>query len=145
MHSRILLLVGAMLASPTWSQELVVDLHNDSIKKIVRDTAATQFATVQLSNEKTDARKPIEKIDFVRPVAKPPVKYPIRLPDPAPRSTGIFATLIDTLLNSIDDYPGPFRYDNWISCQARDDLKTARQLDGCPSASPKDLQPAGGP
>ena len=150
MNSRVLLLVGVMLASPAWSQEpatstpapsaLVVDLRSDSIKKIVRDTAATQFATIQLSNEKPDTRKPIEKIVFVPSVAAPAPKYPTRLPDPAPRSNGILSTLIDTLLDVDDDPSLGGKYPIWLSCQARDDLKSATQQDACPSAYPKDLR-----
>src|SRR5436190_24296863 len=90
MNSRALLLVGAVLALPSWSQEpaastpapahLVVDLSNESIKKIVRDTAATQSATVQISEEKPVARKSVADIVFAPPVAKPPVSYAVRLP-----------------------------------------------------------------
>jgi hypothetical protein len=121
---------------------LLVDLHNDSIKKIVRDTAATQFAPIQLSNEKPVARKSIERIEFVVPVAVPAPKYPTRLPDPAPRSTGFLSTQIDTLLDVDDDPSLEGKYPIWLSCQARDDLKSATQQDACPSAYPKDLRHA---
>jgi hypothetical protein len=140
MNSCVLLLVAAMLASPAWSQEPSFDLKSDSIKKIVRDTAATQFATIQVSNEKPVERKPLANIDLTPPVAAPPVKYPTRLPDPAPPSTGFLSTLIDTLLDVDDDPSLGGKYPIWLSCQARDDLKSATQQDPCPSAYPKDLR-----
>jgi hypothetical protein len=155
MNSRVLLLVGALLASTAWSQQpvtntpphapLVVALSNDSIKKIVRDTAATQSATVQLSNEKPVARKPLANIEFVPAVKAPPLKYPTRLPEPAPRSTGFLSALVDTLLDVDDDPSLGGKYPLWLSCQARDDLKSAKQQDACPSANPKDLRPSGLP
>ena len=120
MNSRVLLLLGALFAVPAWSQEPVFDLHSDSIKKIVRDTATTQSALVRISNEKPAKSDPIASIDLAPPVAKPPVKYPTRLPDPAP-STGWFSTLIDTLIDEKDAYLLHGLYDNLLSCQARDD------------------------
>jgi len=140
MNSRVLLLVGAMLVSPAWSQEPAFDLKSDSIKKIVRDTAATQFATIQVPSEKPVAPKQVAEIKFVPSVAAPPVKYPTRLPEPATPAAGLFYTLVDAFLDVGDDSSLEFRYPLWLSCQARDDLKHATQQDPCPSASPKDLR-----
>jgi hypothetical protein len=123
----------------------VLDLKNDSIRKIVRDTAATQSATVQLPHEKPVARKPLANIEFVPEVKAPPLKYPTHLPDPAPRSSGILSALIDTLLDVDDDPSLGGKYPLWLSCQAHDDLKSALQQDACPSANPKDLRPSGLP
>jgi hypothetical protein len=145
MNSGVLLLFGAMLASTAWSQQPTFDLRSDSIKKIVHDTAATQSALVQLSNEKPVERKPIADIEFAPPVAKPPLKYPTRLPDPAPPSTGFLSTLIDTLLDVDDDYSMQWQADNWISCQARDDLKAITQSSTCPGAYPKNLRKSAPP
>ena len=144
MNSRVMLLVGFMLTSPAWSQEPSFDLKSDSIKKIVRDTAATQFATVQLSSEKPVATKQIADIKFEPPVAAQPVKYPTHLPDPATPATGFLYTLIDVLLDKDDDSSLEMRYPVWLSCQARDDLKSATQQDPCPSASPRDLRHSSG-
>jgi hypothetical protein len=141
MKSCALLLFAALLVSPAWSREPEFDLRSDSIKKIVHDTAATQSALVQLSDEKPVERKPLAKIEFVPPIATPPRKYPTRLPDPAPPSTGFLTTLLDTLLGHDDeDYSRQGPYDNWLSCQAHDDQKTATQSSNCPSAYPNDLR-----
>ena len=151
MNPRACLLV-ALLVSPAWSQEPVADapvltpksfdLSNDSIKKIVRDTAATKYAYVQFSAKPANKPEPVTKIEFIPAAKAPPVKYPTRLPDPAPQSTGFLSTLIDVLLDVDDDFTEPGKDDLWLSCQARDDLKTARQQDPCASAYPKDLRPA---
>jgi hypothetical protein len=146
MNPRTLLLV-ALLAAPAWSQEpapvapvapaRAFDLGNDAVKKIVRATAATQFAVVYVSQDEAPAapRKsepaPVAYIPPVKTAAAP--QYPTRLPDPAPRSDGFLSALIDTLLED-DDMTYAELYDEWLSCQSRNNLKTtAERAADCPA------------
>lgn len=142
MNSRACLLI-ALLVSPAWSQEPVADapvlrtksfdLNNDSIKKIVRDTAATKFAYVQLSDRAAIEPEPVG-IKFVPPepkLASKPQDVPRLLPDPP--SGGFLSALIDVLLGD-DDYSAAVHSDKWLRCESRAALKTTQMgYDTCPA------------
>ena len=136
MNSRALLLFGVMLVSPAWSQEAATvatasnrsfDLSNEAVRKIVRDTVATQAVAVQPPEEPPVARKPGGTIVFVPAPKAEPVKYPTRLPDPAPQTDGFLSALIETLLGVEDDM-SHLRPNDWLECRASDNLKATVAL-----------------
>jgi hypothetical protein len=136
MNSRAIFLFGVMLVSPAWSQEAATvatassrsfDLSNESVKKIVRDTVATQAVAVQPPVETPVARKPPGTVVFVPAVKAEPVKYPTRLPDPAPQTDGFLSALIETLLG-IEDDTAQLRPNDWLDCRASDNLKATVAL-----------------
>ena len=113
MNTRATLLIGALLVSPAWSQESAApavtlsaqsfDRSSEAIKKILRDTAATQSARIQISEVKPAKSAPAE-FKYVPPEPAPRVKVEEpRLPEAAPPSNGFVSALVDTLLAVEDD------------------------------------------
>ena len=146
MNPRTCLLM-ALLVSPAWSQEPAADppmpttrfsarsfdLSNDSMRKIVRAGAATQFASVRVSNDTPVEPAPV-KVRFVPvekelPAPKPP---PPRLP-PAPPAGGFISALVDVLLGS-DDFDAALQSEKWLRCEGREPMtSTSMGYDTCPS------------
>jgi hypothetical protein len=134
MNSRALILFGALLASPAWTQEPNFDLSSDSIKKIVRDTAATQSRPIELSEEKPAEREPVETVRYVPPEKPlpPPVERAAPRPVAAPQSDGIFSgfleavveTLVNEALGDDDDFAPEVPSDRRFRCPAADPLET---------------------
>jgi hypothetical protein len=97
MHSRMYLF-AAFLVLPAWSQEphakppepavSAFDLRSDAVKKIVHDTAASQYASVREAN-KVPEKSETEAFVYVPPEkASAPASEPPPLPPaPAPRPT----------------------------------------------------------
>jgi hypothetical protein len=111
MNSRAFLMV-ALLASPAWSQEpppetpapavKPLDLRSDAVKKIVHDTAASQYGNAQVAREApADAERreveyvPPEDLDEVpvREAAKQPPA-----PTPAPQPDGFLSSMFGLLI-----------------------------------------------
>jgi hypothetical protein len=140
MYTRALLVVGALLLTPAWSQEpasdasvvtpRTFDLSNDAVKKILRHTAETQYAAVQLTKVEAAEAKPTKTVQYVPP-EKPAVtrkEPPLRLPDPAPEeSGGLISAIVHTLVaEALDLGPDDISETNtvsWLTCQSRIDLK----------------------
>jgi len=144
MNPRTILLV-ALLVSPAWSQEPApatpaattrsFDLHNESVKKIVHDTAATQYSVVQASQESASKPKPTETtVKFVpeeKPVVNQEPVYPTRLPE-AKSSDGFLSTLIDTVLED-DSVSYAELNKERLACLSRENLKTTTErVASCP-------------
>ena len=123
MNPRLLLLV-AWLASPAWSEEPVAespaitsgsfDLSNDSIRKIVRDSAAAQSALVDVPPIKEDA----------------PVKRPTPRPANEPQSQGILSALAEMLVEEalgLEDYLS----DPQVDCPWPENLLSAGHNEAC--------------
>jgi hypothetical protein len=125
-------LVGIMLVSPAWSQQPGFDPSSDSIKKIVRDVAATQSATVQLSEEPPAKREPFTTIEYSKPdEERPPLKSPTpRLPTAAPASDGVVSTLVDILLDDDElDDSSQGSYNESNSCLSKQRYETCPGVD----------------
>ena len=136
-------LLGVMLVSPAWSQEPVTntpvltplsfDRSSDSIRKIVRDAAATQSVPVQLSEETPVKRESDAAFIYVPPAeAPPPVKTPTpRLPVAEPESNGllsaVFGMLIDDLLDVEPDDPAAGL---WVTCEEQGAMQ---RIETCPA------------
>ena len=134
MSSRPFLLLFAMFFSPAWSQEPAAeppvaaphsfDLNSDSIKKIVRDTAADQSVPIQISEETPAKREPDATFKYVPPIVAETVKEPApRRPTAPPKSDGPVSTLIETLVDmalGVDDDSLDYR----PSCPPTDALNT---------------------
>lgn len=140
MINRALLVVGCLLAIPAGSQELATpsllatpqnfDLRAESVQKIVRDTAATQYAAPQL-----DQSKPVEQPKDEKAVRfVPPEKAPARntgklslpnMPKAIEESllSHVITSLIDEALGIDQDDPVDSNSISWLGCQSRIDLK----------------------
>ena len=147
MNSRAFLVVGALLVSPAWSQEPApqaavltpqsFDRNSESIKKIVRDAAATQSAPVQLTEEKPAKRDPATVI-YVPPEKPAPVSEPPRrLPDASPRSDGFLSAVFETILDEVLDIEADddiTSSNEMLRCRVQKEQKTAPPgIDNCPS------------
>jgi hypothetical protein len=131
MNPRAVLLIGAMLVSPAWSQEPSFDLKSDAIKRIVQTTAATQYAPIQPPEEKPVEPEPASTIKFVPPVKEePPVKRTAKPAAPAPQShtflSALVETLVDDALGTDEDLP-----DEKVDCPWPDDLMSANHYEAC--------------
>ena len=129
MKYRAVLLLGALLASPAWSQETPsFDLKSDAVRNIVRTTAATQFAT-KLVEEKTP--DPAEKtVHFVPPEKQPAKERSAPRPMPAPRDgfvSDLVTSLIEHELDKSLDHRGP----TWESCESGVPAAQARVVALC--------------
>ena len=143
MNSRACLII-ALLASPAWSQEPEVtarsfDLSNDSVKKILRDTVASQSAIAQVSEDVPIKSEPAKTFTYVPPEEAPPRKREAQVPrlQPTPPSnsflSAVFETLLDTALGG-DDYAAAASSDRWLRCESRAPLKTTQMgYDTCPA------------
>jgi hypothetical protein len=130
MICRAWILLAAVLVSPAWSQTF--DLHSPSLQKIVRDTAATQFAPVRLVEETPSKRKPpLEAVTFAAAKDSTPIQHApvLRPPAPAPRRDGILSGLIDALLERDDDLDLDGKYAAKSFCLASNADKTSVQRD----------------
>jgi len=111
MTSRPLLLLGVMFAAAAWSQEPAAiapvttarsfDLGSDSIKRIVRDTAAAQSRPIQIPEEVQVKSEPDATIRYVPPEVAQAAKSPVpRRPAALPESEGPISTLIDAIVDT---------------------------------------------
>jgi hypothetical protein len=140
MNPRLLLLV-AWLVSPAWSEEPAAespaitpgsfDLSSDSVRKIVRDSAAAQSALIQVSEEKPVEPESTSTIKYVPPTKEDaPVKRATPRPAPEPQSHGILSALAEMLvaeaLGVEDELPDP-----QVDCPWPEDLLSAGHNEAC--------------
>jgi hypothetical protein len=140
MNPRAWLMAVMMLVSPAWSQGLAsdspvvtprsFDLRSESLKTIVRNTAATQFAAIQLPRQQPVQRESTA-FKYVPPADAEPVQRPTpRLPEWTPEDRGFFSALVGTLIDSalgVESYDSQAEYHAWLSCKLRDDSKCTRR------------------
>jgi hypothetical protein len=140
MNPRLLLLV-AWLASPAWSEEPAAelpavtsgsfDLSNDSIRKIVRDSAVTQSALVQVSDEKPVEPESTSTIKYVPPIKEDaPVKRATPRPAYEPQSQGILSALAEMLVGEalgLEDHLS----EPQVDCPWPEDLMSAGHYEAC--------------
>jgi len=129
MNARALFLFGALLASPVWAQQPSFDLNSDYIKKIVRDTAASQSVPVQLSDEKPAKSEPVATVKYVPPEKPlPPAKSAAHRPVAAPQSNSFLSAVIDILVDEAlgidDDIESDVQSDRSLRCPSAEPLKT---------------------
>ncbi|HEU4779636.1 MAG TPA: hypothetical protein VFS58_07105 [Steroidobacteraceae bacterium] len=117
---------------------MAFDLNSASIRKIVRDTAANQYATVQLSEKSAVDPQPVATIKFV-PEEKPPAprRQTARpTPKPAPSSDGPFSSLFEVLVDEllgveVDEVTAS---NEMLRCRVQKEQKTSPPgPDNCPS------------
>ncbi len=102
MNPRVCLLAALFVSSAAWAQEpeRAFDLRSDAVRKIVRETAAAQMPIVQVAESETVKAEP--KFTYEPPEKPPEVREtPVRLPDPAPKSDGLFAAVIDIAVDEL--------------------------------------------
>ena len=113
------------------------DLKSDAMKKIVQDTAATQFAAVQAPVDAPEAKPAFKYVPPEKP-DKPASAPTPRLPAESRHSNGFissaFEILVDELLD-IEDDDGVTSSNEMLRCRVQKDLKTSPPgPDHCPSA-----------
>ena len=138
MNSRALLVVAAFVTALAWAQEHSFDPHSDTVKNIVRATAATQFATttpVQYTRPTVEKPPPESRISEDALIAeKAPVKPKPSLPAPTRARDTFFSAMVDTLVESaLDDWlgtddDGP----EWQGCRHVDPKATSLQYEVTP-------------
>lgn len=108
------------------------DLGSESVKKILRDTAATQYATARPAEAEPaksppSAEKAFQYIAPEKPPAKPVAKLNLPPMPAALESNGFLSALIETLIDEAldSDYDDPVEANtvSWLTCQAAIDLK----------------------
>jgi hypothetical protein len=138
MKSRALFLVGALLASSAWTQEASFDLKSDAIRKIVRETAASQSRPVQLAEAQPVEHKIVLGTEDLRPL-----ETPINIPPPRnsakPKPQGPVSALIDTIVDTVvEDALGldDRQYTKWVACQSVVDPKPSLPpIAACPGVA----------
>ena|SRR5688500_12028121 len=147
MNSRAYLL-AAFLVSPAWSQDPAAeapvpaapsfDLRSAAIQKIVRDTAASQFAYVQVSVKAPVEAEPAEFV-YVPPEkpAAPLRESPRRPAAPPPASDGFLSALFDILIDEAlgtDDVDEVTASNDMLRCRVQKEIKSIPPgVDNCPS------------
>lgn len=127
MRSHAYLLI--VLVSPALAQESPrdtpattarsFDLHGESVKKILRETASSYFVTVRTSKPSAPESDNLAPVPYVPPDNLPPTaREAPRLPGPAPATSGPVSSLIEVLLGLEDDRPQP-SHNKWLSCRFR--------------------------
>ena len=113
------------------------DRNSESIKKIVRDTAATQSSAVQPSEEKPAKRDPATVV-YVQPEKPPaPVRESPRLPDAPSRSDGFLSAVFETILDEVLDVEDDdvTSRNEMLRCRVQKEQKTSPPgIDNCPNA-----------
>ena len=147
MNLRASLLV-ALIAGPAWCQTpgaepsapavTAFDLRSDAVRKIVRETAATQSAVVRIAPDKP-ARPESGEIEFVPAPKGPPPVGKINLPPP-PRPvregplSSLFSLLVSELLG-IDPVDEVEVANDVLRCRVHKELKISPPgPDNCPLA-----------
>jgi hypothetical protein len=151
MKRPVFFMLAALLLSPAWSEEPAAtttaapapatsaaavtprsfDPGSDSIRKIVRNTAATQDATVE-PVERAVEPKPwsVADIKFVKPEKTTPAERPAPLQKPAssPANTFVSALVgiaLDEVVDGTDGFPPDGEPNAGLACKPSDD-------DACP-------------
>jgi hypothetical protein len=131
-------LLFALLGSSSWAQG-TFDLKSDSIQKIVRQTAGTQFSPVQEARSTPVATEPAP-ITYVPP-EKPPAparEAPRKLPDPVPPPEDFFSSLVSMLVDEllgIDEADEITARNDMLRCRVQKEIKSAPPgIDNCPIA-----------
>jgi hypothetical protein len=161
-------LLAALLVSPAWAEEPApaspapaarsFDLRDAAVKKIVHDTAATQYGSVQLGVVHPGEVSPAVPVKatpaamaFV-PAERPSAvvhRAPALQPQTpaAPTQDGFLTSLIDMLIDGDDGVTYAELHDEWLRCQSRgDDLKTTRErAASCPGKSTEHRSVSGNP
>lgn len=140
-------LIAALLASPAWSQEPAAnppapvaahfDVHSEAVRKIVRDTAASQYSTVRVSNEAPIAAAPLEaNLDPV-PVRESPDQAPTPAPAPESQSSRLLSSMFGFLIAEAlgnDEDDDITTSNEMLRCRIQKEQKTSPPgIDNCPS------------
>ena len=114
MISRAWMLLAAALVSPAWSQEAAAvppkvtpqsfDLHSASMQKLVRDTAATQYAPVLRVEDEPAKQQTPARLASMRAAALAPS------PPPAPRWFRILSEAVGEILEPDEDHEFDAQY-----------------------------------
>lgn len=151
MKSRAFLMV-ALLASPAWSQDPApevaapvakpLDLRSDAVKKIVHDTAASQYGDAQVSHvAPVDGER--REVEYVPPedLEEVPVREVAEqppAPPPAPESDGFLSSMISFLIAEAlgNDQDDEITTSNeMLRCRIQKEQKTSPPgEDRCPTA-----------
>lgn len=142
MNARALLLLGALFATTAGSQEPSFDVKSESVRNIVRTTAASQSVALPESSAARVRKEPAEKTVVYVPPEKPPLVR--ELPVQKPREVKLnpfLSAVIDTVADeALDVEPDPgyeFEYEKLRACQQRNADKTSALRDAECSPGPR--------
>ena len=150
MKSRAFLLV-ALLASPAWSQQPAAeaatavatpfDLRSDAVKKVVHDTAASQYSNAQVTHKAPveGERREVEYVPPEEPLEELPLPAGAPLPSaPAPQPNGFVSSLFEFLLEEaigVDEYDDVSSSNDMLRCRIQKEQKSSPPgPDQCPTA-----------
>lgn len=134
MISRALLVVGSLLASPAWAQDHSFDFNGDAVRKIVRNTAASQYAEVRpLKPAEPRQALLIDLRKNLRLDEKPALKRPTARSTPIPTLSAPLSALVDILVD-VNNFTTPkMEYTEWRHCQRAGDTSNTPSLFMCPT------------
>ena len=140
MNVRVSLMLSALLSSPAWADEHSFDLNSETMKTIVRATAATQYAEVPQVDEnavKAEANWLDEVTTDLQLREKPPVAPVAAKAAPAPYKPGFLSALIDTLLDVEPDRSPEALQNEYMGCLQHDQMKSTTDRSAtCPGRIP---------
>jgi hypothetical protein len=142
MNARAFLLVGTLLASTAWSQEPAFDLKSESVRNIVRATAASQSVALPESPAAPVRTEPAKKTVAFVPPEKPPLVRELTAEKPRdvklnPFLSAVVDTVVDETLGVEPDPGYEFEYEKLRNCQRRNADKTSTERDAVCSSGPR--------
>ncbi|HEX6637753.1 MAG TPA: hypothetical protein VF033_08870 [Steroidobacteraceae bacterium] len=134
-------ILAALFVAPCLAQEPAFDLNGDLVRKIVRDAAASQSASVLVS-EVPPAKAEPAVFNYVPPEPKPaPARTVARTKPAAPtQQDGFLSQLFDVLVDEwlgvddVDDFDDITAANELLRCRVQKETKAgAPGVDNCPT------------
>jgi hypothetical protein len=135
MYVRLFLLTGLLMSSAAFAQQPNFDFANDSIRKVVRDSAASQYATLQAlpPAASTTKPKPAAVIDLSPP--EKPILIKAAAAKPAPQLNGFLSGMFEVAFDlAIESLLGRDPPQEWRACDPA--LDTPNRNTGKPGPAP---------
>jgi hypothetical protein len=150
MDVRLLMLFGALVAAPGWSQEAsrqspaprpAFDLTSPEVRKALRDAAATQIGQYTLAPAPAEPAEDIS-VEFTPPEPAPAVvEHTVPLPATPALADGILSSVVGIVFDELfdeligDSVDEPLELDNrWLKCQLHLNVKSPHERwDSCGS------------
>lgn len=141
-------LLAALLASPAWAQEpaptgsqtspqtaLALDLRSDAVRKIIRDTAATQYANFHETVPEPAPSEP-DEFAYVPPEKSPEDAAPRQDPAEPPAPEGFVSKTISFVIDELIGVEGSEVEvaNDLLRCRVQKETKTSPPgVDSCAS------------
>ncbi|HTU67413.1 MAG TPA: hypothetical protein VMF52_15805 [Steroidobacteraceae bacterium] len=140
------LFVGVLLASPAWCQEPSFDIKSESVRNIVRATAATQSRAIEPipeANVEHDTKVIADVVFDEKLPEKPAAPQPPGFTR-ARHKHDFLSEVLDTILDDVLDVEpkdlAEARFGTMASCLQGDELKSVEErLSECPGRIPDNI------